>query len=270
MQHLFTQFPLLRILLLFILLFTIPIVLSPFTGYRTIAAYLCQIILITITWWLYKREGKTLSEIGLNFKTRNLLFFPIGIIVGIIFLSLILGLQMLHDVFTISINKNADYSIILGGIVILLHGVINEELIFRGYCFQKFAIQIGIVKTNVLFAFLFLVWHWISYNAWGNYALMLGLITTSFGHFLFATALRSSGTLYFSMGLHLGINWASQNIFSIGKEITSENKGTMFLIHPSSKNYSTMHDVVNYIISISCFLIFTWAIHKWLKIAKSV
>jgi membrane protease YdiL (CAAX protease family) len=232
------------------------------------SAYLCQFILLGITWWLYHREGKSFAAIGLNFKARNLLFLPIGMLLGIIFLSLILGFQMLHDVFSISINKNADYSIVLAGIVLLMHGVINEELIFRGYCFQQTVTQIGIVKTNLLFALFFLVWHWISFNAWGNYPLMLGLITTSFGHLLFATALRSSGTLYFSMGLHLGINWASQNIFYIGKEITSEQKGTIFIIHPSGKIYSTMHDITNYGISIVGFLVFTWVIYKWRKIAK--
>ncbi|MEO8173214.1 MAG: hypothetical protein ABI581_09035, partial [Sediminibacterium sp.] len=116
------------------------------------------------------------------------------------------------------------------------------------------------VKANILFAFFFIAWHWLAFNAWGNWGLMLSLVTTGFGHILFAVALTRSQTLFFPIAIHLGNNWASRNLFALnmGQMVDpTKAKDSLFLASAPATQFSTMHVVMGYVITISYFLIST-------------
>jgi membrane protease YdiL (CAAX protease family) len=153
------------------------------------------------------------------------------------------------------------------GLFAFVQGVINEELIFRGYCFKSATERIGVTKSNILFAFLFVVWHWISFNAWGNMALMLGLFTTAFGHLLFSTSLLKSGTLYFPFAIHLGNNWAGKHLFATGMESALHDvpvhDAVFYVSAGSSIDNSIGHTLTNYGLTISCMLLFIIMVWKY-------
>ncbi|GAA4320258.1 CPBP family intramembrane glutamic endopeptidase [Compostibacter hankyongensis] len=269
MKKLLNAHPALTLLLLFIAFFAVPFIFSFIGGYNPVVGYFSAVLLLLLTGLLYRWEGKSLSELGLNFKQGNIYFLPLGIIVGILFFCVLLFAQMLHNGIHIRFNKNADYTLIAGGIFILFQAVCIEELIFRGYCFKKAVDHAGIPKANLIFAFLFIVWHWIAFNAWGNYGLMLGLITTAFGHLLFSTALLRSGTLYFPIGIHLGNNWAEHYLFSASMEGPNArpSNGVLFILTGPDprQDPSQFHVIIGYMITFICFLLFTWVIWKWPK-----
>ncbi|MDP9231089.1 MAG: CPBP family intramembrane metalloprotease, partial [Bacteroidota bacterium] len=177
-------------------------------------------------------------------------------------------LQMIHNNLKIELNRNFQYMFLLSGLFFLLPDVIIEELIFRGYCFKKTINRAGIIQANIIFAFLFVAWHWLALNAWGNYALMLGLLTTGLGHILFATALIKSRTLYFPIGIHLGNNWVSRYIFSYqtkGIVDTQQTNDSLFFIAKNGQDFSSLHIMISYLITIASFLIFTFIIWKWTR-----
>ena len=152
------------------------------------------------------------------------------------------------------------------GLWFLLGSVLIEEFIFRGYCFKKTYQEIGVFKANLIFAFLFIVHHWFALNAWGNWGMMLGLITTGFGHFLFATAFIQSRTLFLPIGIHLGNNWAQRHIFSIKTMGIADNtplNDSLFYIRVTQQEFSTLHTIGSYCISFACFLLSTYLIWKW-------
>lgn len=137
----------------------------------------------------------------------------------------------------------------------------NEELIFRGYSFKLTVDKYGVVTANVIFAILFLIWHWISWNAFGNYGLMLSAITVCFGHLLFSTSLLRSGTLFLPIGIHLGNNWAVKHLAAYqSKDETLEN--CLFIVTGSSEHDSQF---VLTSISIIWMLIVTAIIYKWIN-----
>ena len=236
-------------------------------GFKTNGGYLSPLLLLLLTWSLYKKEGTNLSALGINVKRKNIFFLPLGIGIGILFFSTLLFVQMQYHGINIVVNKNADFRLIIGGIFFLLPVAINEELIFRGYCYKKTIERTGITNANLIFAFLFIVWHWVALNAWGNFGMMLGLITTGFGHLLFATAFLKSATLYFPIGIHLGNNWAQRYLFStdMGGINTKPSNDVFFLLANSKQNFSQFHSILSFMITLTCFLTFTLIIWKWPK-----
>ena len=201
----------LHIALVFITFVLLVMGFSIFLPYQTPAGYLVPLILLLLTWMLYKREGRSLSALGLG--SRKWKWLPIGLVCGVVFLAAALLLQLFWEGRSVQYNSGVHEGKALAAIFLFLAGVLNEELIFRGYCLQHLVARIGFWKANLLFAWLFMMWHWLSWNAWGNMTVMLFSVTTAFGHFLFATALYRKGTLFFPIGIHLGINWASYALF---------------------------------------------------------
>ncbi len=252
--------PALKIFIVFITFFLIVVFLSMVFGYQTLGGYIAPCLLLLITWWLYKNEGSSLSALGLTLTKRNLGFLPIGLLVGIVLYAVGMYAAILYQGLEISFNKNADYTIIAGGLFFFIQGVMNEELIFRGYCFKKTVEVYGVAKANIVFAILFLIWHWISWDAWGNYGLMLSAITVCFGHLLFATSLLRSGTLFLAIGIHLGNNWAVKHFAAYEGDIPIVN--SIFVVTGSAQQES---QVVLTGISTIWMLIVTALIMKFVR-----
>jgi membrane protease YdiL (CAAX protease family) len=251
---------------LFVIFFIIPVAAGflPLNGY--IQKWLAVILLLGLTYYLYKREGENLSAIGFDLKKKNLRFLLPGFLIGILVFGTLLALQREYNDLTVPYNNKVNLPLVFAGILFSLPGVMMEEMIFRGYCLQRTIERIGFVKANLIFAFLFVVWHWVALNAWGNYAQMLSLITTAFGHWLFAVAVKRSGTLWFSIALHLGNNWASANIFGYRmSDASSSRVDTIFQIQSSQQQYSTMHNIISHLFTFGVFLLFTRLITIWYK-----
>jgi membrane protease YdiL (CAAX protease family) len=155
--------------LIFFVFCSVVFILSALFGYRTAGGYLSPLVLLLLTWLLCKRAGTDLSAVGLALNGRHFLLLILGMITGVVFITGVLLAQQLHEKMQFRPNPAADGRSIAGGILLLLPGVLNEELIFRGYCFQSAVRKLGVLSATLIFALLFMVWHWISWNAWGNY-----------------------------------------------------------------------------------------------------
>lgn len=267
MKKIWDKYEGLQIAVIFILMNVTPMVLSMFFGYNTLGGYISPLLLLVFTWWLYKRKGNTLDELGLNTDFANSKLLPLGLLIGILFSTTVLMLQACNNNLTIHYNKDANWLLIYAGLFVFVQGVLNEELIFRGYCFKSTMERIGVTKANVLFAFLFVVWHWISFDAWGKTALMLGLFTTAFGHFLFSTSLLRSGTLYLPIGIHIGNNWAGRHLFATGMGNSVEggpvHDAAFYVSATQDFDNSIFHVLTNYGLTVGTMLLFTWAIWKY-------
>jgi len=267
MKKIWDKYEGLQMLVIFIIMNAIPMVLSMFLGYNTLGGYLSPLLLLLFTFWLYKRKDKSLDELGLNTDINNSKLFPVGLFIGILFSTTVLMLQVLNNDLKIHYNKEANWLLIYAGLFLFVQGVLNEELIFRGYCFKSSIEKIGVTKANIIFGFLFVVWHWISFNAWGNIPLMLGLFTTGFGHFLFSTSLLRYGTLYLPIGIHIGNNWAGRFLFATGMENTVQDgpvhDAVFYVSAPQNFDNSIFHVLTNYGLTVGTMLLFTWAIWKY-------
>ncbi|GGI58213.1 CPBP family intramembrane glutamic endopeptidase [Winogradskyella haliclonae] len=218
------------------------------------------ILLIVVTWFLFKIDKKSLKHIGLNVSFRNLSFLPIGIIIGAVAFLLAKYFRGLYTGATFEITtSDINYSVILYGFYSILPQVAIEELLFRGYAFKKTIEVSNVVKANLIFGTLFMLVHILDREVIQNKAMVLFLaITIPIGHLLFATALLKSKTLFFPIGIHLGNNWATRHL------LTNYNNGDSVFYIPEHITFETWTPFIIVIVIWNVFyLLLTYVIWKW-------
>jgi membrane protease YdiL (CAAX protease family) len=248
-----------------IILFVIALIFSLFINVGAVKQYFpytAPLLLFVATWFLYKREGKTLKTIGLNFSLRNLLFLPLGILIGAF---AFFGAKYLRTIWvgeTFELSVSIDYSTLLYAFYFILPQVATEELLFRGYLFKKTIEVSNMVISNVIFSILFMLIHVLDEGVLSNVGMIIMLgVSIPVGHLLFATGLLKSKTLYFPIGLHLGNNWATRHL------ISSDNSGeSIFFISNSVMFDAWMPFIAMLILFNGFYLLATLIIWKWDKI----
>ncbi|WP_223033049.1 CPBP family intramembrane glutamic endopeptidase [Hanstruepera marina] len=237
MKRLFAKYPNASRILLAIILFGFALGLSTVINKGVIKAYFpyaAPILLGVATWLLYKTEKKSLSEIGLNLRLKNLSFLPLGLIIGVVALFAAKYARALYAGESFVLSGSFDYSSILYTLYFILPTVAVEEFLFRGYLFKKTIKLSNVVIANIIFSVMFMLIHVIDDSVMNNKGLMvLFIISIPVGHLLFATALLKSKTLFFPIGLHLGNNWATRHL------ITNENSGNGILYTTNKTTFDT-------------------------------
>ena len=224
-------------------------------------------VILLITWKAYKKEGKDLSELGIDLRWRNFYLGLIGVLIGGLFVIPLVYIIAFIKGYPVVFNPNFNVLYICSGLWLLLPTVMLEELAFRGICFKK-TVEISTITTaNIIFGTLFILSHWINLGAFGNPVLMTILLITGLGHLLYATALLKSKTLYFPIGLHLGNNWVSLFVFSnldINDHTAAQSKPSLISVISDGKTpVFNGQFILTTIVTAILFLIFILTIRKW-------
>ena len=180
-----------------------------------IKAWLLVGVVLAVSWFCLKLEGEPLVSIGLGFNVGFLSIFLLGTLFGVM---LILASAVCVKCFAgFSLERNPGIG--LGG---LFHALIPmlavsmyEELIFRGYAFQRAVRGLGKTPALMLFALLFAGAHWAnpgmsgSTKAWAS--LNIGLASVFLG-----LAWICTKSLALPIGIHFGWNWAQGSLLGFG------------------------------------------------------
>lgn len=256
-----TVFKYLLAILLFVLALAISTILS--NGIvKQYFPYISCVLLFLATWFLYKKDNKSLKDIGLSFSVKNITFLPLGVLIGAIALFGAKYVRALYTGETIELATSINYTTLLYAFYFILPQVATEEFLFRGYLFKKTIEVSNVVIANIIFSILFMLIHVLDENVLSSKgAIIMLVIAIPVGHLLFATALLKSKTLYFPIGLHLGNNWATRHL------ISNSNSGDSIFFIPDTATFDAW---TPYIISIilfnGFFLLVTFVIWKWDKI----
>jgi len=263
----------LKIIFLFIIFVLTTFILGGFmlNGLLKLPSQIANVIVVAaillITWKAYKKEGKNLSELGLNITLRNIGFGISGLLIGGIFVVPLIYTIAFIKGYPVVLNQTFSGSYVFSGLWLLLPTVMLEELAFRGICFKKTVEISGVTKANIIFATLFILSHWINLGAFGNPVLMTVLLITGLGHILYATAFLKSKTLYFPIGLHLGNNWVSLFVFSnmdINDPTTGQVKPSLLNVISDGKSpVFNGQFIFTTALTALLFILFILAIRKW-------
>jgi len=118
------------------------------------------------------------------------------------------------------VNPHYPVRIFLFEIGFLWKSVWYEDLIFRGALLYILIKRIGPTKAVWISAVAFGIYHWFSWNAFGNPAQMLVIfITTGMAGYIFAKAFEITRSLYLPMALHFGVDFTMMVIFSQDKSM---------------------------------------------------
>lgn len=166
----------------------------------TLAAVLAAYKLLTMA-----LDQRPLGSVGLAFCGRWLAELGLGLGVGALMIAVVAGLERLLGLAQFSLNSEPPERFVawgVGTLGVLFVAATNEELVFRGYPFQRLAESLGAAAAVALFAGLFGLAHlgnpsrtWIS-----TLNTMLVGIPLSVGY------LRSR-SLWLPVGLHFAWNF---------------------------------------------------------------
>ncbi|BFO66237.1 CPBP family intramembrane metalloprotease [Chryseobacterium sp. S0630] len=176
------------------------------------------IIELIISWLLLKfTVNKDLSVLGFKPSKTRLIYFGIGFLLATAICSLyhIMTTAFINNGWIL--NKQLTLSAALMGIWWVLKSVLFEELLFRGALLYLAIEKWGTTKACLLSAACFGVYHWFSYNAFGN-PFQMGIIfgmTAIFGWML-AVSFAKTKSLYLPIALHFGWNLFNIIVFSNG------------------------------------------------------
>jgi membrane protease YdiL (CAAX protease family) len=190
---------------------------------------LAELIISWLLLWFI--EKKHLSVLGLKPTKSRIINLSAGLLLAAFSCTIYQVMTTAFANNSWSLNKQLTLQTILVSSWWTLKSVLFEELIFRGALLYIAIERLGIRKACILSAVCFGIYHWFSYNAFGNPVQMIIIffMTAIFGLVL-AFAFAKTTSLYLPVGLHFGWNLFNIVVFSngpLGQQIfikTNENQ----------------------------------------------
>jgi membrane protease YdiL (CAAX protease family) len=170
------------------------------------SAILATVLALAITWGAARLEGTTLAAVGLRFDGRFLRQWIAGIVVGAA--MILASAAAVCAVAGVRLEPAAGPTLAmeLKLVAMFLGGAIFEEVLFRGFAFQRAMRGMGTLPAICVFGVLFCLAHMP-----GNLDIGAGLLATAMAN-LFADAIFQSvlflrtRSLALPIGLHFGWN----------------------------------------------------------------
>lgn len=175
--------------------------LFPSTWERFAYGFTATIAACFAIWAIRKIDRKSLSEIGLVWKSGTVSRFFNGILIGSVLMGIILSSVMLFTGIRLQWNPEG-FS--FGNALFYLSVfplLFAEELVFRSYPFVKLNQSYPFIITQIIVSIAFAIYHVVI--GWNIYAALLG---PGIWAFVFGLAAHRSGGIAMPVGIHLALN----------------------------------------------------------------
>jgi hypothetical protein len=193
-------------------------------------------ILIALSWALLKLEGRGLSSLGFNQPKQRVIELSLGFAYACFFVTVQFVLTALFLDFNWILNPELALTGFINSLRWIINSVLYEELVFRGYLLYQAIKLIGARKAALLSACAFGVYHWFSYELWGDVVSMVYvfLLTGAMG-LLLAYAFIKTRSIVLPVAIHLGWNVMTIGVFSqgvLGSQILVPDSTSTLLMDP--------------------------------------
>ncbi|RVU40118.1 CPBP family intramembrane metalloprotease [Rheinheimera riviphila] len=168
---------------------------------------LALVFLLLVSWSCVLLRRQRLADLGLALNSRwwqQLLF---GTAAGMSMMAVIALLMWSFSAATFGINPKFQAADLVLGAYLLLLGAALEELLFRGFVFQRLIDGLGVWPTQLLFAAVFAAGHWENPGLEGS-AKVVAMLDLALASLLLGLAYLKTRSLALPLGLHFGWNWA--------------------------------------------------------------
>ena len=177
------------------------------------------LVTLLLSWILLRKTvGEPITVLGIVPNPRRLK--ECG--VGLLFMAALAVTNFLGQAYFKKISYAVDPDFSLGqfvnGCFWVLKAVLFEELVFRGAVLYLLIRSIGLIKACLLSSLAFGVYHWYSYEVFGERLILMTyvLLVTGCGGWMFAFAFAKTQSMYAPTGLHFGWNVVTAMVFSSG------------------------------------------------------
>lgn len=176
------------------------------------SAILITVLGLLISWWAVRLEGTSLASLGLRVDGRFSLEWGWGVLAGAAMVAVCAGAVCAWGGVRLNPAAGPTLAVLLKLLVMFLGGAVFEELLFRGYAFQRAIRGIGVWPAILVFGGLFCIAHLP-----GNLDVGPALLTMAMANLLANSVLQSllylrTGSLALPIGLHFGWNLVQESL----------------------------------------------------------
>ena len=173
---------------------------------------LSVVMLIVVTWICTKMRNESLADVGLRINPTWFKQLTAGIAIGGLQIALIVALMLGFGGISLHFNSEWTWQLILSGLYIFLFAAMLEELLFRGFIFQRLIQGIGIWPAQLMLASVFAIGHLTNPEV-NQDTIVFAALDIGLGAILWGLAYIKTGSLALPIGLHLGWNWIQGDVF---------------------------------------------------------
>jgi membrane protease YdiL (CAAX protease family) len=156
-------------------------------------------------WW----DKRSPSELGLELSWRPLAYLLGGLVGGTLLIAVITVL--LHAVLPFEWAYNTAFlaRLAVTGLVFQLLSAGVEELLFRGYSFERLISSIGLWPAQLVVALIFAVYHLRNGYSW-----QVAFTGTVIGSLMFGLVFARTRSVMAAIGFHAAANWAREVVLA--------------------------------------------------------
>ena len=176
------------------------------------SAILITLLGVAISWLATRLEGTTLASLGLRLDGRFLREWGVGVLAGMAMIAAtavaVCALAGVH----LAPLQPPGLALEAKRVATFLGGAIFEELLFRGYAFQRAMRGLGTWPAILVFAALFCLGHVPGNLDVGAVSLAVAMANIFANGILQSQLLLRTGSLALPIGLHFGWNLLQQSL----------------------------------------------------------
>lgn len=194
------------------------------------------LIELLISWVLLRLiEKKNLIAIGIELSSQRLKFLGVGLLFPIFYYSILFIVLSYAGKNPYHLNKDYTSANFLDAIWYVFKSVVFETLIFQGALLYILIKQFGPTRAIIISAVSFGMYHWFSWNLFGQLSeMIITFFTTGVMGFVWAVAFYKTKSIYFPFALHFGSNFTFMILFSKDKNIGEQLFIQTYTVDPYS------------------------------------
>jgi membrane protease YdiL (CAAX protease family) len=166
--------------------------------------FILVVALILLTFFFLRRENRSLAVLGLNASWLRCAQLIAGLIGGVLLMMVVALCAYVFLPFPWAYNSSFSLTTAAASLIAFIFGNAVEELIFRGYSFERIIAIIGHWKAQLVTALIFAVFHIVEGWPW-----QVALVGTTVGSLLFGLVFVCWRSVPAAIGVHAAVNWTN-------------------------------------------------------------
>lgn len=179
---------------------------------KTYLGPLAVSFLLIVTWIVLKLRKESFQHVGLKLDATWYRHLALGFLFCTAQIAMVVLAMYLAGGVTFAINPQGGMQSVLLGLYVFLFAALLEELLFRGFIFQRLIAGLGIWPPLVGMALIFAAGHATNPEV-NKDTIILATLDIFLVAIVFGLAFIKTQSLALPVGMHLGWNWAQGNLF---------------------------------------------------------
>jgi membrane protease YdiL (CAAX protease family) len=188
--------------------------------------------LLLVTWICLRLRGEPLSGVGLRLDANWLRQIVSGAAFGAALMLAVTALIFLAGGVRFEFDPARGPIRLAAGAWLFIWAAVLEELLFRGFVFQRLIDGIGVTAALLVMGGLFAIAHWGNPSMEGS-TMIWATIDTVLGAVLLGLAYLRTGSLALPIGIHFGWNWAQGSL--LGFDVSGFSQSGWLVPHLLAK-----------------------------------